>query len=386
MTVAATLTAADAAAREWDVVVVGAGPAGAVAARQTARTGAQVLLVDRAAFPRRKVCGCCLNGRALAVLGEIGLAALDAELGAIPLRRVTVAAAGRTATLPLPGGVSLSREAFDAALIRSAIAGGVAFLPGTPAKQGVIRDGHRTVSVGDRTLAARVVIAADGLAGGLCKTEPVVRPDSRIGAGAVLDEAPDWVGPGTIFMATGRGGYVGLVRVEGGRLDAAAALDAAFVREAGGPGPAAAHIVRAVGWPDILGLAEARWKGTPPLTRHPRQVAGERWFAIGDAAGYIEPFTGEGMAWAVSSAVAVAPLAATAARRWDDRLPAAWAREHARQVGCRQSVCRLVATGLRSPILTHAAVRLLAVIPAAAAPVVRALNRPHSPHVQESPA
>src|SRR5262249_23647918 len=60
MTLAATLDLMTTSERRWDAVVVGAGPAGALAARELARLGAAVLLVDRATFPRWKVCGCCL--------------------------------------------------------------------------------------------------------------------------------------------------------------------------------------------------------------------------------------------------------------------------------------------------------------------------------------
>ncbi|HEY7428386.1 MAG TPA: FAD-dependent oxidoreductase, partial [Gemmataceae bacterium] len=73
MTVAATTGLEEASRRTWDVVVVGAGPAGAMAAHELARRGCAVLLVDRAAFPRWKVCGCCLNGHALVTLQAAGL-------------------------------------------------------------------------------------------------------------------------------------------------------------------------------------------------------------------------------------------------------------------------------------------------------------------------
>src|SRR5262249_26661731 len=69
--VSATLTLEEAARRSWHALVVGAGPAGATAARELARRGLDVLLVDRAAFPRWKVCGCCLNGNALATLAHV---------------------------------------------------------------------------------------------------------------------------------------------------------------------------------------------------------------------------------------------------------------------------------------------------------------------------
>src|SRR5262249_59165822 len=92
---------------------------------------------------------------------------------------------------------------------------------------------------------------------------------SRIGGGFVLsaDSAPAFYERGTIYMATGQDGYVGLVRVEDDRVDVAAALDPAFVKSEGGLGPAAEAIIRSLDWPVPVGLVEAPWKGTPALTR-----------------------------------------------------------------------------------------------------------------------
>lgn len=84
----ATLDLSAATARQWDVAVVGAGPAGALAARQVALAGAAVVLIDKASFPRGKVCGCCVNGAALGVLESVGLGDLPRRLGARPLTRV----------------------------------------------------------------------------------------------------------------------------------------------------------------------------------------------------------------------------------------------------------------------------------------------------------
>ena len=62
---------AEVAAKLWDVVIIGAGPAGSTLALELTRQGFEVLLVDRASFPRGKVCGGCLNGNALAALDEV---------------------------------------------------------------------------------------------------------------------------------------------------------------------------------------------------------------------------------------------------------------------------------------------------------------------------
>ena len=79
-----------------------------------------------------------------------------------------------------------------------------------------------------------MVLAADGLGGALLAraglTEAPAEPGSRMGAGVVLTWDGPFYEPGTVYMACGRAGYVGLVRLEDGRLDVAAALDAPAVR------------------------------------------------------------------------------------------------------------------------------------------------------------
>ena len=196
---------------------------------------------------------------------------------AVPLESIRLAAGGRAASVPLSGGAALSREAFDAALIEAAVAAGAAFLPETravlleiPPKRG-IADAARPLLLqqGDRRAetSARVVLAADGLGGSLLARGGEAEAGARIGAGAVTTEAPDFYRPGVVYMACGAGGYTGMVRLEDGRLDAAAAFDAAWLRAVGGPGRAAAQLVREAGWPPLGRLDDPGWRGTPALTR-----------------------------------------------------------------------------------------------------------------------
>jgi flavin-dependent dehydrogenase len=95
-----------------------------------------------------------------------------------------------------------------------------------------------------------------------------------------------------------------------------------------------------------------------------------RFFRLGDAAGYVEPFTGEGMAWALAAAEAVVPLARQAADDWRPGLARAWERRLARRLAGPQRRCRWVAWLLRSPLLTGWAVGLLARWPGLARPWV----------------
>ena len=353
----ATADVADAGRETWDVAVVGAGPAGALAARELARRGARVLLADKSAFPRGKVCGCCLNGRALAALAQVGLGELPTRLGAIPLASARLSAGSRHAEVALPGGMAISRESLDAALVEEAIAAGAVFLPRTQARLATGGEGVRALSLTQGPIQAlarsRVLLAADGLAGRLLDGEPDFesRParGSRVGAATILSDFPANYREGVVYLACGSGGYVGLVRIENNRLDVAAAFDTRAMRRAGGPGPLAEEILRKAGLPSCDELAGAAWHGTPALTRRRCRLAGERLFVLGDAAGYVEPFTGEGMAWALTSAVAVTEPALAGAQSWHSGLADRWEATHRRLVGRRQKTCRAISLILRSP-------------------------------------
>jgi flavin-dependent dehydrogenase len=377
-----SLAVDEAGSRSWDAVVIGAGPAGALAARQIAAGGASVLLVEKKPFPRWKVCGACLNGQALAVLESVGLGDLAAQLGAIPLDTFDLRLPGRRLRLPLPWGVAIPRARFDAALVEAAVAAGAAFLPETHAQVGELQGESRCVLLQHlgRIVAAgaRIVVVAAGL-GPAClphseRVQVDSAPGSRIGAGCVLEAAPDAYREGSIFMAVGRSGYVGLVRQGEDELNVAAAFDPDFVRHHGSPARAAAAVLDGAGMEPIAALADAHWQGTPALTRSARPPAGERWFLIGDAAGYTEPFTGQGMAWALRSARALAPLATRALARWEPAVSREWASRYHRQIGRAQWLCRGLAAGLRHPALARAGADVLRRFPALAGPFVAHLN------------
>lgn len=388
-----TLTLNEAARRGWDVVVVGAGPAGALAARELARGGLAVLLVDKAMFPRWKVCGCCLNGRALAVLREVGLGDLADGLGAVPLERCRLGSRGKQADLPLAGGVALSREALDAGLIRAAIRAGAAFLPQTQAVLDALEATVRPVflrqNAGCVRVVARLILAADGLGGrllsGEAEADVITERGSWIGAGTVARTAPETFGPGTVFMACGRGGYVGLVRLEDGRLNIAAALDPLVLKRCHHPGEAAAAILQEAGLPPLPDLAALDWRGTPALTRRATRRAYPRLFVLGDAAGYVQPFTGEGIAWALAAGQVVAALAVRGLRHWHPALETEWETLYQRTVASGQETCRALMRALGHPRLTAAAVAILGRWPALATPVLRRVHQT-SPHTQGVPS
>ncbi|MFN0134257.1 MAG: NAD(P)/FAD-dependent oxidoreductase [Phycisphaerales bacterium] len=383
--IAGTIGVEGAAARAWDAIVVGAGPAGGVAAYRLARAGRRVLLVERSALPRGKVCGCCLSAAGVRALRDLGLA--SALHGAIPLTRVHLVAGRARAVVRVDGGVVLSREALDAAIVRAAIEAGAEFMPRTMARRTRPAGGCREVeleAVGDRgadrgrTARAGVVIAADGLGSVLLAEElpTTIARWSRFGVGATTREG----GPraGELWMHCGRAGYVGVVALEDGTTNIAAALDPVAAKRAGGPGAMVASILggsvdRAVEPELVSGL---RWHGTAALTRS-RGVEAERLLAVGDASGYVEPFTGEGMGWAVASGAAAAVQAEKIAA--GERVASwrgSWSARHRSLVWNRQMRCAMLAWVLRSPGLTSLAVRVVGMMPAVGGRVAGAMGRP----------
>jgi 2-polyprenyl-6-methoxyphenol hydroxylase-like FAD-dependent oxidoreductase len=386
-TLAATISPAVAASRVWDVLIVGAGPAGSVAARELARRGISTLLVDRCRFPRDKVCGSCLSAAGLRELAAIGLGDLPRRLGAPAVSEFRVYAAGRDVRVAVPAGAAVSRRALDAALVESAIEYGAEFLSETTAQldgiDGALRGIYLKTAQRFHRTRARLVLIADGLGGrSLLGQRGFGRQrwsDSRVGAACLCTDGGDFYRPGAVHMACGRGGYIGLVRLETGQLDVAGAFDSEFMRCSGGPGPAAADVLAQAGLPPIHSLAQQTWHGTSWLTIAPTRVATERLFVLGDAAGYVEPFTGEGMSWAMASARSVIDLAVEAVDAWRPEHADRWCAIHRQRIRQRQTLCRWLARGLRHPRLTVAVITALHRWPRATAPLVWYTYRPLNP-------
>ena len=86
----------------WDVLIIGGGPAGGLAALDCAKQGFNVLLVEQRTFPRWKVCGCCFNNQAQAILSSRGLNNLIANSGGLPLQSLHLGLNGREARCSYP--------------------------------------------------------------------------------------------------------------------------------------------------------------------------------------------------------------------------------------------------------------------------------------------
>ncbi len=363
----------------WDVVVLGAGPAGAITARQLALNGYQVLLIEKSRIPRFKVCGGCLSGAALDVLEEIGLGDLPKKCGGVTVQKMRLASCGSTAEIEVGRRIAVSRQVFDAALVEEVIKAGATicsetmgslqFSADADARYVMLRRHGMTVVV--RT---KVVVVATGLASCPPDFQAHVSPNSWIGLGAVLGQVPNDDMPGILRMAWGAAGYVGIATVEDGRLDIAAAVDPEALAAAASPGQLISDILKDSGPTMSVDLGDAIWRGTPLLTRQSRPLALRRCLLVGDAAGYVEPFTGEGIGWAMRSAVLASTFLTNGLDEWNDGSPDRWSMLHDRTFGRRQRQCRRIVTLMRSKTLRRVALWSLQTAPKLARPLVRQLD------------
>jgi len=374
----------------WDVVVVGAGPAGALAAHGLASRGVRVLLVEQRLFPRWKVCGACLSPQALAALKTAGLGDLVAAQGGLSLERLQLGVAGRVNPIDLGAGRVLSRSRLDQALLEAAVAVGATVMTGTRAVLGAAATGlepDREVVLQKGTarwsVRAKVVLIAAGLSHRAIDKEAEIstsiQPHSRIGAGCVLPGEAAELAPGVLQMAVGQGGYVGLVRVESGEINLACAFDRPMLGSVGGAALLCQKILAEAGFATLPGLKESAWQLTAALSRRTIPLAGHRLLLLGDAAGYVEPFTGEGMGWAITSSLAALPLVLRGLEHWDGAIETEWRRLHRRWVAQKQRSCRVLAVVLRHPRISWGLHRLAGSFPSVAGSMIGLLQRPALP-------
>jgi geranylgeranyl reductase family protein len=368
-----------------DVLIVGAGPAGAVAACVLARQGARVLVVDRARFPRDKLCGDTVNPGTLALLRRLGMAdTLEARGLPIDGMVVTgedgVAIEGR-----YPGGLqgrALVRRDLDAALLESAMDAGAQFEPATTVRSaivdargaitGVVVDAHGA----SRTIGARVVIAADGrhsaLAFGLGLAHHPRRP-RRWAIGAYFEDVARVSSFGEMHVRSGV--YVGIAPARGGLANVC------LVKPWAGTGTSfgdpATLLKTALAGDPILRerFADARMV-TPPIVLGPLAVdvtpnTFDGLLLAGDAAGFIDPMTGDGMRFAVRGGELAAEYAGRALAHGWAGIHQQLTRQRRHEFSGKWRFNRTLRALVASPSLVRAGAVVASVAPSALRAVVR---------------
>ncbi|MEW6071277.1 MAG: NAD(P)/FAD-dependent oxidoreductase [Planctomycetota bacterium] len=373
--------------RDHDVIVVGAGPAGAHLALRLARAGWSVALLDRKRFPRPKPCGEFLGPQCLTLLEEVGLREPLLALGAQHIRGLDLAGygcrvaggfrpIGRNVTA-YDHGLGIRREVLDEAALRAAEhAPGVRIYEGYAVEE-LCREGDGRVA-GVRgadpaaepfELRAPLTVGADGLRSRIARNLEVWEPipwldrfalSTRVGKGALGEHAEVHFFPG---------GYLAVAPVDQGW----ATLNLLVERRAVPPGRTglfeflAAHLQRA---PALAAVLAPLDPAQPILTCGPlacrtRTRTFDGAALVGDACGFVDPVTGEGMFLAMRGAALLAATldAALHARRADRAILLPYERARRREFAHRRTLDLALQRGLRHPPLVAGVLRLLAARP-----------------------
>ena len=358
------------AGRRVDVLVVGAGPAGAAAAVHAARAGLDTLVVDRATFPRDKCCGDGLTTLALRELEEIGFHP-DAARSWQPVGAATVRSpSGREQTFPLPAdGVYAAvarRTDLDAALVELARAAGARVADGCGLAGAGVSDGGRAVTAdieGLGPVTARWAVGADGMWSPLRKALGCDSPGYR-GEWHAFRQYFGRVGPEAAeemfvwFEADLLPAYAWSFPLPGGRANVGFGIRRDGRRRIGDMGRM---------WSDLLSRPHLRrvlGPGAEPESPHrswpiPARIGrirltGPRTLFVGDAAAATDPMTGEGIGQALLTGrlAAEAIIAANGTR-----VAAAYERAVRRELAADDRMARAVAALLARPLTARAGLR-----------------------------
>jgi flavin-dependent dehydrogenase len=365
-----------------DVAIIGAGPAGSTLAAALARRGVETVVLERSPEWHWRAGGVFASPAAVAATLRAGLTqdAIDAVTRPIPAMRLETPG-GASVRLTYgadtggPPAVGFDRSRLDPALEALARAAGATIRRGVPVTSVVLEPGAgkpARLEAGDDELLARIVVGADGVHSIVANAAGVARParlPPRVGLTWHVRDPRDASRDARLVVV--RDGYVGLAAVPGERTNIGIVLGPTWRQwlAADGAAKTARRVLEMIppAADDPVRWAEAepceRIAGASPLGGRVTRRAGPGWFLVGDAAGFLDPFTGEGLhralvstelaAWAVEAALGFEGRAAAGAA-------AAYDRAMRRRFAAKDAVSWLVQSFVGRPRLFEYAARRLA--------------------------
>ena len=327
-----------------DVIVCGAGPAGSACAAFCASAGLKTLLLEKAKFPRDKVCGDCINPSCWPVLGRIGVAERVLGLPHSKLAEVEfISIGGRSTIFPMHpsarGEIAVKRSHFDELLRRRAAECGAEVREETAVT--AIKPGWE-IHAGDEKFESEFLVAADGRNSTVARLLSVL-PSAAKERVALQTHiaAPRGFGE-RVTLRFLRQGYCGVASVGEGELNLCLVSR-----------PREIPALKAWAENHFAISPAQNWRSIAPLARRAVAPAHGRLLLIGDAARVVEPFTGEGIFYALASSE-------LAAKHVCGELSVAeFTREHARLYHGRLWVNQLAKAAVLHPRLGSAMLGLL---------------------------
>lgn len=365
-----------------DVVIAGAGPAGAAAAIRLARAGFRVVALDRARFPREKICSEYMSPEGVRHLAALGVLDSVERVGGYPIHGTMVEAPkgsrltglfARAGTAPFRAtGLSVTRRILDQALVDAARDAGATILEGT-AVQCVLLESGAVAGLSVRSddgrvseLRARLTIGADGLHSLVARTIGG-RRFGRLRRYAFVAHAADVPGlTDTAEMHVAADGYVGINPLGGGLANVALVVPRHIAALARGR-PEAFFLEQLERFPGVRGRVRAGSivrdvLVTGPFAAWSSHVVSPGALLTGDAADFFDPFTGEGICAALRGAELVETTAREALARPGPLSAAAlapYARARRRAFLGKWIVERAIGYAMLAPALFDRSVRRL---------------------------
>jgi len=365
------------------VVIVGAGPAGAALALELARDGVDVLVLDSQRFPRFKPCGEFMSPQCVPLLERLGAASALRGAGANEVRGMQLASYGRSARgqfvdigrarAPVDYGWALRREVFDATLLDEARRAGARVHEGWRVRR-LLRDPAGQVSGVEardalgfsRTVRALWTIGADGLHSRVAAELGVQRETPQLRRIALTTRYRGVAHDGFAQAHFFDEGYFALAPVDAGLVSVNLVLWQSAFERTGLPRDAAFEhwLARTPAVREQLERGERvdPLRGIGPLARRTTHQTFDGAALVGDACGYVDPVTGEGTYFALQGAALLAPALRDAllAKRTDASALAPYLSGRARDITPRARLCGWLVHALARPSLSRGLFTLLA--------------------------